>query len=164
MLMLMNPLILFIVIAVIFGVLPLIMRSNVVAMFMSLFVGEAIAGLLAQDITDIISSTVNLNIPVYNIVQICLLITAPLILLFLTKKSIGPAGFIMQIVPAVALVVVCFVFISAKLPYDQQQIVEGSKYYALAKPYMGILIGAALVFCILYFMSHGSKSDHKKKH
>ena len=70
MLMLMNPLILFIIIAIIFGVLPLIMRSNVVAMFMSLFVGEAIASLLAQDITDIISSTVNLNIPLYNIVQI----------------------------------------------------------------------------------------------
>lgn len=163
MLMVMNPIILLVIIAVIFGVLPLIMRSNIVAMFMSLFVGEAIALLLAQDITDIIGSVVNLNIPLYNIVQISLLIITPLLLLFLTKKSIGPVGFFMQIVPAVALVVVCFMFISAKLPYDQQHIVEGSKYYIMAKPYVGVLIGAALVFCIIYIASHKPKNESKKK-
>lgn len=162
----MNPLVLLAAVAVVFGILPLILRSNVVAMFMSLFVGQALSLLLAQELTNMVYGMVRVDAPVYMIVQIALLLIAPIVLLIVTIKSVGVASIVTQILPAIALVVMASVYIAAMLPLEQKELVENSQYFVQAKPYLGVLVGGALVSSVVYITTSRpwSSGHSKKKH
>lgn len=153
------------IIAVIFGVAPLILRSNVVFMLLALCGGEVLARLAGQDLTQIVNSIITTNFPMYSVVQIVLLVLAPLLLLFWYRKSTS-IDVVLHIVAAVSLVVLCFMFVIAKLPYDTQSALQNSNLYSIIKPYFGLAIGVGMVASLLWFWSKKPKHEKhdKKKH
>ena len=152
------------IIAVVFGLLPILLRSNAVYILLALCAGDLLATLASKDVTQIIGSTVNINGPVYSVVQITLLVVAPIILLFLYKKSAG-STFLLQLVAAAASVLVCFMLVAMSLPYDMQNNIQNSNLYLTVKPYFSVAIAAGLFVSLIYFwIKKPSRKKHGKKH
>ena len=151
--------------AIIFGVAPILFRSNAVYILLALCGGEILARLTGQDLTQIANSIVSADVPMYSIVQIFLLLIAPFILIFLYRRS-TKADIVFQIVPAVATVLLAFMFIIAKLPYDTQNSLQQSDIYKLVEPFFGLAIAAGMVSSILWFWAKKPKHEKhdKKKH
>jgi len=160
----MNAPILLAIIAVVFGVAPLLFGSNAVYMFLALCAGELMAKLIASDIAQLVNSRVDVDAPVYCITQIVLLVIMPVLLLMMFKKG-ARSNLVMQIVPAVASVVIGFMLVTAKLPYDLQTKIQESNYYSLLEPFFGITITLGLVASVLYLSTIRSRSGrkHRKK-
>lgn len=153
------------IIAVTFGVAPILFRSNAVYILLALCGGEVLARLTGQDVTQIMNSIITVDVPMYSIVQIFLLTIAPFLLIFLYRKSVK-ADMLLQIIPAIAAVLLCFMFIIAKLPYDTQNSLQSSTMYELLKPYFGLSIAAGMVSSIVWFWLKKPKHEKhdKKKH
>ena len=165
MLMLMSAPVLLGIIGIMFGLAPIILRSNAVYMLLALCGGEVLARLAAQDLTQIVNSILTTDFPTYSVVQIVLLVLAPLLILFWYRKSTN-IDVILQIVAAAATVVLCFIFVIAKLPYDTQNALQNSDLYGLIKPYSGLAIGAGMVASVIWFWMKKPKHEKhdKKKH
>ena len=165
MLKLMSAPILLGIIGVVFGIAPILFRSNAVYMLLALCGGEVLARLAAQELTQIINSLITVDFPMYSVVQIVLLVAAPIILLFLYRKTVK-ADMILQIIPAAAATLLCFMFVIAKLPYDAQNSLQASDLYTLVKPYFGLAIAAGMIASIIWFWLKKPKHDkhHKNKH
>jgi hypothetical protein len=163
MLMLMNAPILLGIIAVVFGLAPLLLRSNAVYIFLTLCAGEILATLVASDLTQVASSMVTYDLPKYTIVQLVLLLIAPVALLLVLKHSVKPAKILMQVIPAIATVVVAFMFVVKKLPYDTQQKMVSSNIYQLVEPFLGLAVAVGLVASIFYLWTKRPKDKDKEK-
>jgi hypothetical protein len=164
MLVFMNAPVLLGIIAVVFGIAPIILRSNAVYIFLSLCASDQLARLAGGDITNIVSSLVSSNLPMYSVVQIVLLVAAPLVLLFMFKKGVKSSKMILQIVPAAAAVLVGFMLVVSKLPYDLEQKIHNSSIYNLTEPFFELAIAAGLLFSVLYFWTKRPKpKDEDKK-
>jgi hypothetical protein len=150
MLVLMNATVLLAIIAVVFGAIPLLIGSNAVYIFLTLCSGELLAQLTAKDITQIINSLVAINGPVYSIVQIILLVVAPLVVLVMFRKGVKPPKRVLQIVPSVSAVIICFMLVVAKLPYDSARQIMSSDLYLFIKPYYELAIAAGLLVSLIY--------------
>jgi hypothetical protein len=167
MLVLMNAPVVLAVIAFIFGIMPLLIGSNAVYILLTLCAGELLAQLVAKDVTQIVNSTVSLDIQVYSIVQIVLLVIAPLIVLAMFKKSIKPPKRFLQIIPAAASVVLCFMLVINKLPYDMHKTFQDSSIYSLVNPYYEVAIAAGLLASLFYLWTKRPKhklEEEKKPH
>lgn len=162
----MNAPVLLGIIAVVFGAAPLLLRSNAVYIFLTLCTGEILATLVASDLTQVASSMVTYDLPKYTIVQLVLLLIGPVALLLILRRSIKSAKVIMQIIPAVATVVVAFMFVVKKLPYDTQQKMVSSNIYQLVEPYLGLAVAVGLVASIFYLWARRpkNKDEEKKNH
>lgn len=161
----MGTVIIIAVIGVIFGLLPLLLRSSAVLVFLSLCAGEILARLTSQDITQMVSSFGALsNFPIYSAVQIFLLVIAPVVLLFAYKKSVKPSMIFVQIIPALASVAVCIMLVVAKLPYDTKIVIESSNLYIMIKSFFSLAIAAGLLSSLFYLVAIKPKHDklHKK--
>jgi len=144
------------------AIAALLLRSNAVYMLMGLCAGSVLASLAAKDVTQIFNSFINVNVPVYSYVQIVLLIVAPLILLFVYKKARGN-NFMLQVVPAVALASLCFMFVTDMLPYDVQSQIKDSQVYMFIQPYFEIAIAVGLFASLIYFWAKKPSHDKRKK-
>jgi hypothetical protein len=166
MLMLMNAPILLGIIAVVFGLAPLLFRSNAVYIFLTLCTGEVLATLVASDLTQVANSMVVYDLPKYTIVQLVLLLIGPVAILLFLKHSVKSSKVIMQIIPAIASVVVAYVFVVKKLPYDTQQKMFGSDMYQLVEPYLGLAVAVGLTASLFYFWARRpkNKDEEKKPH
>jgi uncharacterized membrane protein YedE/YeeE len=142
------------------GVCALVFRSNAVYMLLALCGGFVLADLVAQDLTQIINSVVNINVPVFSYVQMVLLLILPLILLLMYRKSAGVA-LVLQIVPIVAFILLSFMFVTDMLPYDIQNQVKDSQTYNIVQPYFELAIAAGMLASLFYFWS---KKPHREKH
>ena len=165
--MLMNAPILLGIVMAIFGIAPILLGSNAVYMFLGLCAGELMAKLIAGDIAQLVNSRVDINAPVYCIVQIILLVIVPVVLLLMFRQGRKSNKFVMQIVPAVATVVAAFMLIVAKLPYDLQTKIQDSNYYSFMEPYFAITVTIGLIACVLYLWTKRpkhSKRTSKKSH
>jgi len=153
------------IIAVVFGLVPILFRSNAVYVLLALCGGEILAKLASQDVTQIVNSIIQTNLPTYSIVQIVLLVLPPLLVLIWYRKSVR-ADIILQIIPAVSAALLCFMFVVAKLPYDTQSTLQNSDIYAFVKPYFGLAIAVGMASSLVWFWTkkpHHEKHD-KKKH
>lgn len=152
--------------AVVFGVIPLVLRSNAVYILMALLAGEELARLTAQPVTKTINAMIVVSWPVYTVVQIVMLVIMPLLLLVWYRKSVK-ADIVLHIAPLVAAVLLGFMLIIAKLPYDTQRTLQSSNIYDMVQPYFGISLAAAMVSAAVWFLfkrpKHG-KHDKKKHH
>ena len=90
--MLMDAPILLGILAVVFGLVPLMIGSNAVYIFLTLCAGEVLATLAASDLTKLANETISSNLPKYTIVQLVLLLIVPLMLLVIFKRSIKSSG------------------------------------------------------------------------
>ena len=165
--MLMNAPILLGIIAVVFGVIPIILRSNIVLILLALCAGEVLARLMGNDVTQIVNSVVATDYPMMSIVQIVLLVILPLLLVFWYKKAVKLPYMFLHIIPALALVLLCFMFVVAKLPYDLQNTMQNSNIYLTVKPYFGLVMAAAMATSAVWlFMKKPKrhKPDDVKKH
>lgn len=162
----MNAPVLLGIIVVVFGLAPLLLRSNAVYIFLTLCTGEILATLVASDLTQVASSMVTYDLPKYTIVQLVLLLIAPVALLLFLKHSVKSSKIIMQIIPAAATVVVAFMFVVKKLPYDTQQKMLSSNIYQLVEPYLGLAVAVGLVASIFYLWTKRpkNKDEEKKSH
>lgn len=157
--MFMDAIMLLGIVVVIFGILPILLRSNAVYILLTLCAGDLFAHLAAKDVTQIINSTVTVNAPIYSIVQITLLVAVPLILLFLYKKTAG-STFFLQAIAAVVSVVVCFMLVTTSLPYDMQSAIKDSDIYSIIQPYYSAVVATGLFISIIYFCI----KKYSKKH
>lgn len=167
MLMFMNAPILLGIIAVVFGVLPLILRSNAVLILLALCGGEVLARLVGQDVTQIVNSIVATDLPTFSIVQIILLVILPLLIVIWYKKAVKLPYLALHIIPAIATVLLCFMFVVAKLPYDVQNTMQNSDIYLNVKPYFGMVMAAAMaVSAVWLFLKKPKrhKPEDAKKH
>lgn len=144
----------------IIGAMAIVFRSNAVYMFLALCAGSVLAELVAQDLTQVLNSFIDVKFPVYSYVQIFLLLIFPIILLFMYRKSAG-ASLPIQIIPAVAFVILAFMFITTMLPYDMQKQIQDSNIYTLSKPYFGITVAVGMLASLFYFWT---KKPHHEKH
>ena len=165
MLMLMDAPILLGILAVVFGLVPLMIGSNAVYIFLTLCAGEVLATLAASDLTKLANETISSNLPKYTIVQLVLLLIVPLMLLVIFKRSIKSSGKrILQIIPAAASVIIGFMFVAKALPYDLQQNIIKSDLYKIIDPYFGLVMAAGLIGSLLYLWTKKpSRKDEKKK-
>jgi hypothetical protein len=163
--MFMNAPILLGIIAIMFGVAPILMGSNAIYIFLTLCAGEILAGLVASDLTQVASGLVTYDVPKYSIVQLVLLLIVPLVLLMVFKGSIkSTTKRVLQIIPAAASVVIGFMFVVEKMPYDLQQKIIASDLYKIVDPYFGLAVAAGLLGCFLYLWTKRPKpKDEKKK-
>lgn len=150
----------------VFGILPFIFRVNAAALFLTLCAGSVVSKLVAQDVTQIINSFINVNIPMFSIVQITLLVIAPVILLFGLKGGVKVGGLVWQIIPAAAAAILAVMFIATMLPYDIQKEITESKSYGFVSPYFGLAAAAGLFasFLQLWAMKPRHHDKHGKKH
>lgn len=167
MIMLMNAPILLGIIAVVFGVVPILIRSNIVLIMLALCAGEVLARLMGNDVTQIVNSFVATDFPMASIVQIVLLVILPLLIVFWYKKAVKLPYVFLHILPAVATVLLCFMFVVAKLPYDMQNTIQNSNIYGVVKPYFGLVMAAAMATgAVWLFLKKPKrhKPDDIKKH
>ena len=69
-----STLVLLLACSIVFGVLPLFLRSNGALVLFTLCVGQILAGLIGGDLTNGIGSKVTSPLPIFTIVQIVLLV------------------------------------------------------------------------------------------
>ena len=162
--MLMDATILLAIVGAVFGVLPLILGSNAVFMFLTLCAGDLLAQLAAKDVTQITSSTVSVNAPMYVIVYIFLLVVASVVLLLLYRKSSG-SSVLLQIVPAAAAVVTSFMLITAALPSSLQDNIQSSHLFSTINPFFEFAVAAGLLASVFYLWARRPRGrKHGKKH
>lgn len=159
----MNAPVLLAITSVIFALAPLVLGSNAVYMMLALCAGELLAELVAKDVTQIINSTIYLDVPMFSIVQISLLIIAPLILLFMLKGSIRHAKKLLQVIPAISTAIIGFMLIVQKLPYDLQTKIKADSVYAMVKPFYGLAIAVGLFVTMFYLWTKRPKHDKLDK-
>lgn len=148
-----------------FAVLPLVFRSNAVLIFLMLAAGELLSRLLAQDATQVVRSLPSVSgMPVYSIVQIALLLIAPVIILFATKNSTKPSHLFFMLLPAVASALLCVMLVTAKLPYETKELVEKSTLYITIEPFFSVAIAGGIVSSALYLITSHPKHKAHKKH
>lgn len=158
-------LIVIICISVVFGILPLILRSSAVLIFFALCAGELLARLTAQDATQFLRGMPATDaLPLFSIVQIALLLLPPIFILFGYKNSNKSSQVFFQILPAVASVIVGVMLIVSKLPYETKQLVESSSAYSYVSPYFSVAIAAGLLSSTLYLIAIAPKPHKHKKH
>lgn len=161
----MNTFVLIGVTTVLFGVLPLVLRSNAVFMLLLLCIGDVAAKLVGQDVTQIVNSVVNVNVPVMTIVQIFLAVILPLVVLLMFRGSVRGVKLLMQVVPAVAAVLLAMMFIVAKLPYNLQQTIQSDPLYGTIETFFPVAAVAGALSAFFYILSIRPKHDHHdKKH
>jgi uncharacterized membrane protein required for colicin V production len=158
----MDPTIILLVCAGLLVALSLLLRVNAVAIFLTLIAGALVSKLVSSDVTQIINSIVNTGLPTASIVQIFLLVIAPLVLLLGLKGSVKAGGVVFQIVPAVAAGVLLVYFATGMLPYDTQQKVIESNLFGFINPYFGLAAAAGLFASVLNFWA--TKPKHHDKH
>lgn len=153
------------IIGLFFGLLPIVLRSNAVYMLLALCGGEVLARLAAQDLTQIANSIITTDFPTYSIVQIVLLVLAPLLVLVWYRKS-AKVDMVLQVIAAASATLLCFMFVVAKLPYDSQTALQASDLYGLIKPYFSLAIAAGMVASVIWFWIKKPKHEKhdKKKH
>lgn len=153
------------IIAIIFGIAPIVLRTNAVYMLLALCAGEVLARLTAQDVTQIASSFITADIPLYSIVQITLLLIAPILVMVWYRKA-AKSDIILQIFAAAATAVLCVMFVIAKLPYEPQNALQGADLYITLKPYFSVAIAAGVFVSLLWFWVKKPKHEkpEDKKH
>lgn len=150
---------------VIFGILPVLLRSSAVLIFLTLAAGELLSRLTSQDATQFVRSLPATNgLPSYSIVQIILLTIVPLVLLFAYKNSIKPSQLFFHLLPAVASVIVCVMLVTAKLPYETKEAVEKSGIYVALEPFFGVAVAAGLLSSAFYLIGTKPRHHKDKKH
>lgn len=164
--MLMDTIILLSASVLVFAVIPLLIGSNAVYMFLTLCAGNLLAILTAKDLTQLAASFVSNNGPVYNYIQIGLLLIAPVLVLVIFRKAIKSGGRLLQIVPALSAAFICFMLVSSMLPANMQNNIQTSNLYSQIKPYYEFAVAAGLLTSVLYLWtkrSHHLKADKKHR-
>jgi hypothetical protein len=148
---------------ILFGLLPLFLRSNAVLIFFALCAGELLARLTAQDATQFLKSLPATNgLPLFSIVQISLLLLPPLVILIGYRNTIRPSQLFFHILPAVAGVLVAIMLVVVKLPYDTQEAIKSASTYVTIEPFFSVAVAAGLLSSTLYLIFNTPK--HHKKH
>jgi hypothetical protein len=162
----MDPTLVLLICAGALSLLSLVLRVNAVAIFLTLIAGALVSKLTASDITQVVNSIVTTGLPMASIVQLCILVVAPIVLLFGLKGSVSVGGLILQIVPAVAAGVLLVYFATSMLPYGTQNKILNSNLYGLVNPYFGLAAAAGLFASVLSLWALKPKhhGDHKKHH
>lgn len=149
---------------IVFGILPIILRSSAVLIFLTLAAGELLSRLTAQDATQFVRSLpASNNLPTYSIVQIVLLTIVPVLILFAYKNSIRPHQLFFHFLPAIASVLVCVMLVTAKLPYETKDAVEKSGIYMAIEPFFSVAVAAGLLSSAFYVISTKPKHEKHKK-
>lgn len=164
--MLMDTIVLLAVSVLVFTVVPLLIGSNAVYLFLTLCAGNLLALLTAKDLTQLAISVITINGPVYNYIQIALLLIAPLLVLIIFRKAIKSGGRLLQIVPALAAAYVCFMLVTSMLPTNLQNNIVASNLYGQIKPYYEFAVAAGLFVSVVYLWTkrpHNLKADKKHK-
>lgn len=161
----MNTFVLIGLCTAIFCILPLVFRSNAVYMLLLLCIGDVVAKLIGQDVTQIINSVVNVNMPVMSVVQVFLAVILPLVALPMFRGSVRGVKQLFQVVPAVSATMLAMMFIVAKLPYDLQQNIQQDALYGAIEVFFPVAAVAGALTAFFYVLSLRPKHDaHDKKH
>ncbi len=137
----------------VFGVGPLLLRTNVILVFLTLCASNLIVSLTSRDVSQLAASTLPVkNYPILSIVEIFILVVLPLVLMLAYKNSTKPAGLVIHILPAVASAILFFMLATTMLPYETKLAIEQSNIYGILKPFFEIVISAGFVFSALYLI------------
>jgi hypothetical protein len=158
----MDPSLILLIGAAALAALSLILRVNSIAIFLTLIAGALVSKLVYSDVTQIVNSIVNTGLPTSSIVQIFLLVIAPLVLLLGLRKSVTVGGVVFQVVPAIAAGVLLVYFVPPMLPYEAQNTVINSNIYGYVSPYFGLAAAAGLLASVLQLWA--AKPKHHDKH
>lgn len=162
----MNPEVILLISAAALIVLTLVFRVTAIAIFLTLIAGALVSKLVASDMTQIVNSIIALNAPMSSIVQIFLLVIAPLVLILGLRGSVKGAGVVWQVIPAVAAGILLVYFVPPMLPYDTQKAILDSNLYGYVSPYFGLAAAAGLLASVLQLWALKPKhhDKHDKKH
>lgn len=162
----MNPTVVLLICAGALTVVSLLLRVNAAAIFLTLIAGALVSKLVATDVTQVVNSIVATNFHMSSIVQIVLLVVAPIVLLFGLRGSVGVGGLVFQFIPALAAGVLLIYFVPSMLPYETQQSIVNSSLYGFVSPYFGLAAAAGLLASVLqlWALKPRHHDKHHKKH
>lgn len=160
-----STLVLLLACSIVFGALPLILRSNGALVLFTLCVGQILAGLIGGDLTNGIGSKVTSPLPIFTIVQIVLLVLPALLVMFIYRRA-AKADILLHIFTYAVAVIVCFSAISTFLPYAAQSSVQDSNVYHQIHGYVGIVLSAGIIVSLVILWLKKPHHDKKqgKKH
>ena len=159
----MEALILLAIAAALFGLAPILLRSNAVYIFLMLCAGELCSRLIASDLTKIVNSIIETEAPTYSVVQIFLLVIVPLVLLAMFRRGVKSSKVMLQILPAISTVVIAFMLVVVKLPYDLQVRIQDSNTYNILEPYFGLAMAIGLLTSLFYLWTKRPNHKEEKK-
>lgn len=149
---------------IIFFLAPIFLRSNAVLVFLSLCASEQLVNLVSKDVTEFVNSSITLDsYPTYSIVQIFLLLIAPIIILFVYRNSVKASKLFWQIIPAFSAAVMCFLMVIQKLPYDTKILIEQSSLYETVEPFFQVVLVSGIVTSIIFLIFNRPKIHKKDK-
>ena len=156
-----STLVLLLACSVVFGVLPLFLRSNGALVLFTLCVGQILASLAGSDVSNSISTKVSSPRPIFTIVQIVLLVVPALFVMFIYRRA-AKADILLHIFTYAVAVILCFSAISTFLPYAAQTSVQDSSVYHQIHSYVGVILSAGIIFSLVILWL--KKPHHDKKH
>ena len=156
-----STLVILTLVAVIFGLLPLILRSNGALVLFTLCVGQILSGLIGLDVANKINIQTSSPLPLYTIVQIVILILPALLVMLLYRKA-AKADILLHLITYAAAVIVCFSAIVTMLPYGTQLSVQDSTIYHQIHGYVGMILSAGIIVSLVILWL--KKPHHDKKH
>jgi len=96
----MNAMAVFLLAAVLTGVLPILLRAKGASVFLMLCVGKALIEIASEDIAVVARTVLNADLPIDDIAKLFLMLTPPVLTLFITKKA-AKKRFPLHIIPSV---------------------------------------------------------------
>ena len=149
----------------IFLILPFILKSNAVFMFLLLCASELVAKQVSVEDSKFVSSFItSSSIPIYSIVQIVILTFGPLFILLVYKNTLQAKNIIFNLLVGLASAVVFIELVATKLPFDQSRNIENASLYQTLEAFLGVALVTGLVGSIIYLVANKPHSLKAAKH
>jgi hypothetical protein len=118
---------LFVVIAGIFGVLPILWKSKGAYVFLLLCAGSILSASVSGNVANEIRDAVNTNgMPVQSIVQGIILLLPAFLAILITRKSVKSKKMAYHLFPSLAAGILAYLWFIRVLPYEQFSALESA--------------------------------------
>jgi hypothetical protein len=128
--------------------LALILRVNAIMLFMSVAAGAMLQRALGDSLSLTLSMAIR-DAPTAMIANITLLSLPVLLTIIILRKTMSPAGALLQIIPLIATGAAFGALMVPLLPIELQNQVYQVEYGAVVKQSQDVAVGAAVVFNML---------------
>jgi hypothetical protein len=161
----MNPLILMAVVTVIPILLMLVLKTKAAFVFMALCAGSVLATFSSKATLDVIQSFYsNYSYTAESVVLIVLLIIPALLTIFLMRRTVTGATFMLNLAPTILTGIVTLLLVVPLLPPGVRYSIFSSNVWVQLVQYQGVIVAVAVFVSCLQLWSSGKGLKHKKKH
>ena len=152
-----------VILAGVFGILPVIWKAKGAHIFMLLAVGEALSLSAAYGVTAFISERFYTTLPLRSIVAAGLLLAPPLLGLLVSRGSVKKKKEVYHIAPALVSGGLAYLWFIKTLPADSYQKLATEQITVYMHSWQSTAIGVAIVSILALMITERPKPDEDKK-